>query len=94
MASESTKTMQKVEKKKSDNNKPVRKKKKKGKNPFQSFIRYCKEVVKELKRVTWPSGKELVSATGAVALFSVVMAVVVGLLDFGLMNLLQLMYRT
>lgn len=93
MASEATKTMKKVEKKKADNNKPVRKKKKKGGNPFQSFIRYCKEVAKELKRVTWPSGKELVSATGAVILFAVGMTIFVGLLDFGLMNLLQLLYR-
>ncbi len=92
MASEATKTMKKVEKAKQNNNKPKKKKKGSG-NIFSSIGRYCKDVGTELKRVTWPTRKQLLSATGAVIAFTAVMAIFVGLLDLGLMNLLKLLYR-
>lgn len=90
MASESTKTMRKVDNTKNGANKP-KKKKKKGDNIFRSIGRYCKDVGLELKRVTWPTRKQLFSSTGAVIAFTVAMAIFVGLLDLVLMNLLKLL---
>ncbi len=45
-------------------------------------IRFMKEVVAELKKVTWPSRKDLVSYTVAVIVFVVLISAVVGILDF------------
>ena len=45
-------------------------------------IRFLKEVVAELKKVTWPTRKDLVSYTIAVIVFVVLISVVVGVLDF------------
>ena len=50
-------------------------------NIFVRFGRYCKDVVAELKRVTWPSKKELISATLAVLAFVAIAAVIIGGLD-------------
>lgn len=80
------KNVQKLEKdkKKKDN-------KDKKPNIFVRFGHYCKDVVSELKRVTWPTGKELAVSTRDVIIFIIAMAILVGLLDllFGsLMNLL------
>ena len=50
-------------------------------NVFVRFGRYCKDVVAELKRVTWPSKKELISYTLAVLAFVAVAAVIIGGLD-------------
>ena len=57
--------------------------KKKEKKPgiFARFGRFCKDVVSELKRVSWPSKKELVSYTLAVLAFVAVAAVIIGVLD-------------
>ncbi len=45
-------------------------------------IRFLKEVVAELKKVTWPTRKDLVSYTIAVIVFVVLISAVVGILDF------------
>ncbi len=45
-------------------------------------IRFLKEVVAELKKVTWPTRKDLVSYTIAVIVFVILISVVVGVLDF------------
>ncbi len=45
-------------------------------------IRFLKEVVAELKKVTWPSRKDLVNYTIAVIVFVILISVVVGVLDF------------
>ena len=42
---------------------------------------YFKEVVAEVRKLTWPTRKELVSHTGAVLAFVAVMAIVIGVLD-------------
>ncbi len=45
-------------------------------------IRFLKEVVAELKKVTWPTRKDLVSYTIAVIVFVILISAVVGILDF------------
>lgn len=56
-------------------------------------IRYFKEVVGELKKLTWPTGKELVSNTGAVLAFLLVAAVVIGILDLAFSQGIGLLAR-
>lgn len=48
---------------------------------FSRFARYIKDVIGELKKVTWPTGKELVKYTATVLAFIVLFAVVIGVLD-------------
>lgn len=45
------------------------------------FFKFCKDVVAELKRVTWPTKKELINYTLAVLAFVAVSAVVIYALD-------------
>ena len=42
---------------------------------------YAKEVVVELKKVSWPSKKEVVKATGVVLALTVALGVIVGAFD-------------
>lgn len=63
--------------------------KKKRKSP----ARFFKDVISELKKVTWPTSKELLKYTGAVIAFIIVIAVIVGLMDLGLSTLFNLMLK-
>jgi len=45
---------------------------------------YFKDVVSEMQKVTWPSKDELVGATLAVLLFTLIAAVLIASMDFGL----------
>lgn len=54
------------------------KKKKERKNKASN---YAKEVVVELKKVSWPSKKEVVKATGVVLALTVALGVIVGAFD-------------
>jgi len=45
-------------------------------------IRYIKEMIAEVKRLTWPAKKELWSKTLVVIVFIVVAAVIIGVLDY------------
>ncbi len=46
---------------------------------------------RELKKVTWPSRKDLINYTTVVLLFMVFMGVVIGLLDLGATSLIDLL---
>ncbi len=61
--------------------KRVTKKKEKRPNLFLRFGRFCKDVVAELKRVTWPSKKDLLTYTGAVIVFIILSSALIGVLD-------------
>ncbi len=52
-------------------------------NLFQRLGKFFREVFGELKKVTWPTGKELVSYTATVLVFILIVAVLIGVLDFG-----------
>ncbi|MCL2261541.1 MAG: preprotein translocase subunit SecE [Fibromonadales bacterium] len=56
---------------------------------MQSFQRYIRDVVAELKKVTWPTWEELKGSTMVVIFFSVVMGLYIALLDVGLSRLLK-----
>ena len=62
----------------------------KAKKPRRGPIKYIKEVINELKKVTWPTFRNLCVATAAVVIFVVIVAVLIGAFDFGLTKLLEL----
>jgi preprotein translocase subunit SecE len=47
------------------------------------IARFVREVVAELRKVNWPSRKELLTYASVVIVFVVVMMTIVGLLDYG-----------
>jgi preprotein translocase subunit SecE len=61
--------------------------KKANKKVRKSPARFIKDIISELKKVTWPSAKDLIKYSGAVLAFILVIAIIVGLMDFGLTSL-------
>ncbi len=58
-------------------------------NPLQ----FVKEVQAELKKVTWPTRAETIKLTGVVVIISVLVALFIGGLDAGLLQITSLLYR-
>ena len=52
--------------------------------------RFIRETTAELKRVSWPSGPEARRLTGIVIIVLIVMALFLGLVDWGASELLKL----
>ena len=50
-------------------------------NFFKGIGKYFKEVFSEVKKLTWPTRKELINYCLAVIAFCALMAVIIGLLD-------------
>jgi preprotein translocase subunit SecE len=50
---------------------------------FARFVNFFREVVAELRKVIWPTRKELLTYTAVVVVFVTIMLSVVGLLDYG-----------
>lgn len=65
----------------------------KQKRKFKSPARFFKEIFSELKKVTWPTPKDLVTYTLAVIIFIVLMAAITGIIDLGLNELLLLVTK-
>ena len=70
-----------------------RKKVDKNKKPniFVRMGRKIKETFSELKRVTWPSFGKALKATGVVLVIVLIFMVVITAINYGLMELLELM---
>jgi preprotein translocase subunit SecE len=64
--------------------------KQKNKKKKRSPIRFLKDVVGELKKTTWPTGKELMRTSLAVIVFIGIFTVIIGFMDWGLGSLFQL----
>ncbi|MFH1145406.1 MAG: preprotein translocase subunit SecE [bacterium] len=56
---------------------------------MNSLTLYIREVIDELKQVSWPSKKQVVRDTALVVGISALVALFLGVLDFALSNLLQ-----
>lgn len=54
---------------------------------------YFKDVVVELKRVTWPSKKDTIAATWVVIITVVILSVFLGIVDIGLSQLIKLFLK-
>jgi len=55
--------------------------KKANKKPRKGLGRFFKDIIGELKKVTWPTWKKLVVTTSAVLAFVLVMAIITGAFD-------------
>jgi len=53
------------------------------------LIQYIKDSKSELKKVTWPTKKEVKNHTLLVIAFSLAMAIFLGAIDFGLSELVK-----
>ncbi|MBL6995818.1 preprotein translocase subunit SecE [Desulfobacula sp.] len=58
-------------------------------NFFQRAMEFLREVKVELKKVTWPTRKQTTGTTIVVIVFVFILATVLGLFDFGLSKLVQ-----
>lgn len=59
----------------------------------KSPLRVIKDIISELKKVTWPTAKTLIKYAGAVIAFILIMAVFTGLVDWGLTSLFGLITK-
>jgi preprotein translocase subunit SecE len=66
-------------------------KSKKKDNIFQRISRFWRETVGELRKVTWPTPKEAWALTKIVLIVTVIMAAVLGILDFAFSQLIGLL---
>ncbi|WPJ96988.1 preprotein translocase subunit SecE [Coraliomargarita algicola] len=61
------------------------------KNPFTSIRLFYKETLTELKKASWPSKIELRDSTFVVLIATVILGSYVALIDFSLMNGVELL---
>lgn len=54
---------------------------------------YFKDVIVELKRVTWPSKKETMAATWVVIITVIILSLFLGIVDLGLSQTIKLFLR-
>lgn len=54
---------------------------------------YFKEVVAELKRVTWPTKKDTVAATWVVIITVIILSVFLGVVDLGISQAIKLIIK-
>lgn len=59
---------------------------------MKKFFRFCRECVGELKKVTWPTRGEVFSSVKVVLISTVVVALILGLLDWLFTAGLQLIF--
>jgi preprotein translocase subunit SecE len=52
-------------------------------NPFRKLFTFYRQVVAELRKVIWPTRRELVTYTAVVLVFVLFMVAVISLYDFG-----------
>ena len=52
-------------------------------NVFARFARFMREVVAELRKVIWPTRRELITYTWVVIVFVAIIATIVGIFDYG-----------
>ena len=62
-----------------------------GANLWDRGNQFLREVVQELKRVTWPSRKQTISTTGVVIALVILVSVFLGMVDFVLSRLIRLL---
>lgn len=68
-------------------------KKKKGSSKGSRITKFFKGVFHELKKVNWPSRKELMQHTGVVIASIAVVTLIVWVMDLGLGSMLDLILR-
>lgn len=56
---------------------------------MKKIVNFFKEVYGELQKVVWPSRKQTIRYTVTVIVFSVIVAVILGAADYGLLKLFE-----
>ncbi len=65
--------------------------KKKKLNIIQKFQRFWRETIGELRKVTWPTPEEAWKMTRLVLIVMIIMALILGVLDFAFSRLITLL---
>lgn len=60
-------------------------------NIFQGIARWWRETIGELRKVSWPTLPEALSLTRVVLMITVIMAIILGLMDFVFSKLIHLL---
>ncbi len=55
---------------------------------IKKFTKYIKDSIAELKKVVWPTKKEIIKKTGQVLFISIFVSVFLGIVDFALTKIL------
>jgi preprotein translocase subunit SecE len=66
---------------------------KKEKNFIDKSLQFLREVRVELKKVTWPSRKQTIGSTVVVIILVMIISLFLGLVDFGLSNLIRVVLQ-
>jgi preprotein translocase subunit SecE len=61
-------------------------------NPFARLVRFFREVVAELRKVIWPTRKELLTYTAVVVVFVAIMVAIVAGLDVAFAKAVAFMF--
>jgi preprotein translocase subunit SecE len=56
---------------------------------FDKIKKFLRETRVELSKVTWPNRREVVSSTLVIIVMSALLAVIIGVFDFGLSKLID-----
>ena len=59
---------------------------------MEKFKKFLKEVVAELRKVTWPTKEELIGSTIVTVVVSIVVAVFIGIVDRVLTIIIQMIF--
>ena len=59
---------------------------------IKKLIKFLREVKLELKKVSWPSRKEISGSTGVVIVNVIIVAIYLGILDFVLQRIMMLIH--
>ena len=59
--------------------------------PKSGVANYISETVAEMKKVTWLSRRDLLYLSGLVLLIAVVVAIILGVIDFGFSELIKML---
>lgn len=59
------------------------------KGALEKMTKFFREVKAELKKVNWPNKKEMVSYTMVVVVTVLLVAAFIGLIDFGVSNIIR-----
>jgi len=57
---------------------------------WSNVRQFLAEAIQELKKVTWPNRKETMGTTGVVLILVVIIAIYLGLVDYGLSHLVRI----
>jgi len=60
---------------------------------FQRLIQFLREVWIELQKVAWPNWEELKSSTVVVVIAVILIAIFIGVVDFGLSRIMRVVFH-